>query len=263
MNEWGRIFFINDEKGSLDAIYAQPLSNHTENCLSLLNHFSPSFFHKETKERLFTAVELHDAGKVETFRITTDETRSTSGSSAGSATGRAQRSLSKNKLKPQVLFDKSGNGDNLRYSFAGHRFRIKTDDTYIAALIRAHHEYSVEEINRTRALLDPEEKVFFPDDLYLLCMADQLEAELAVKTVEKKDDIPRTFMEFTSERMDDSFRVFTVIPWPFCVDEIKIPIKLFELPEDMHSHKSAKAIEKNLKERSLPEKPDISITLKG
>jgi CRISPR-associated endonuclease/helicase Cas3 len=181
MNHWGRIFFQYDAHERLIGVCGQSLANHVNNCKELLERFQPWFFHSETKERLLKAVELHDQGKRETFRIGTND-----------------------------------EGTRFIYSFAGHRFRIPGNDPYIDGLIRSHHQFSVEQINRERARLQSEEdRKRFADDLYLLCMADQIEAELAVKTVEKKRDIARTFMEFTTEKAAESANIYRVIPWPF------------------------------------------------
>jgi len=88
----------------------------------------------------------------------------------------------------------------------------------------------VTQINREKAKLPPEEKRHFADDLYLLCMADQLEAELAVKTVDSQcgDTPPRTFMEFATHRLfpQDHPHTFTVVPWPFESGEFNITLAL-------------------------------------
>jgi CRISPR-associated endonuclease/helicase Cas3 len=201
MNHWGRIFFTYDENDQLEKVMGQPLENHVNNCREILEMFHSRYFHRETKTRLLKAVSLHDEGKKDTFRIREGNGNGISGDK---------------KQNPFI------------YSFSGHRFRVPKDDPYIDALIRSHHAFSVEQINREKAGLKTEsDKIRFPDDLYLLCMADHLEAELAVKTVEnKKGDISRTFMEFVTRKIEEENNSFTVIPWPFEKDSFHLNFHL-------------------------------------
>lgn len=221
MNHWGRIFFIYGPEPDfgLQRVFGQPLENHVDNCRAILDRFDPSYFCAATRDRLFHAVLWHDEGKKETFRVRFDD-----------ATQR------------------------LVYSFAGHRFRASDKDPYVAGLIRSHHEFSVEQVNREKAKLSPQERQTFADDLYLLCMADQLEAELAVKTVENKKDVARTFMEFKSEQLAGPERTYRVVPWPFEADSFVLTIHLKELLIDGLQRKSPVEIEKALKQcRDFPE----------
>jgi len=232
MNHWGRIFFGYDDQQNLKWIKGQPLHNHTENCRFILEQFSSFYFHPETKDRLMKAVSLHDSGKKETFRIKTDD-------------------------------EDSG---KFSYSFAGHRFRVPHDDPYVDGLIRSHHEFSVEQINREKAHIESaEDKKRFPDDLYLLCMADQIEAELAVKTVEKKkDDLSRTFMEFSTIRLTDKVPGdYTVVPWPFEPESFTLSFELKTLPLEGLKKNDPKTIEEALKKIEISEKETLTITLRG
>lgn len=215
MNHWGRIFFIyGPEPGAgLRQVFGQPLANHVDNCKALLDRFHPRYFCAATRDRLLHAVQWHDEGKKETFRIRFDAA--------------AQR---------------------LAYSFAGHRFRVSGGDPYVAGLIRSHHEFSVEQVNRARAQLPPQERQVFADDLYLLCMADQLEAELAVKTVENKQDVARTFMEFKTERTAGREPAYRVVPWPFEADSFAVTFHLKELAGQAFQGKSPAEIETALKQ---------------
>jgi hypothetical protein len=197
MAAWGRIFFIYSKQGAtegLQAVYGQPLENHVENCVSLFTHLQVELLSTDTRDKLETAVRLHDHGKRETFRLFKDsETKRWS------------------------------------CSFAGHRFRVPHKDPYVAALIRSHHEFSVDRIQRERALLRGAERDRFADDLYLLCMVDQLEAELAVKEVEGAKDVARTFMEFVTRR-DERDGSYRVVPWPFTGDRLSLELHLHPLP---------------------------------
>lgn len=227
MNHWGRIFFDYDADGKLRTVFGQPLENHSDNCKQLLQYFDPGLFHIETRERLFMAVELHDLGKKETFRITFDS-----------------------------------DAKKFRYSFAGHRFQVPHDDPYVAGLIRAHHEFSVEQVNRERARLENNaDKKRFADDLYLLCMVDQIEAELAVKAVEKKESVPRTFMEFTTKRLGESWETFSVVPWPFYSESFELRIELKEFRPDDVAEKKTQELERFLKSAKEMKDQAIHITL--
>ncbi|MBN1841082.1 MAG: hypothetical protein JW883_02230 [Deltaproteobacteria bacterium] len=248
MNYWGRIFFIYEGE-TLTRILGQSLENHTSNCTAILEKFASSYFHEETRDRLMTAVELHDLGKRDTFRIRYDEYEE-----RDKEKGKGKRAR---KGKGQV-----NERGKLVYSFAGHRFRVPHDDPYVAGLIRAHHEFSVQQINREKArLLSEEDKKRFADDLYLLCMADQLEAELAVKAVEEKEDVPRTFMEFTTVRSDMQPGTFTVVPWPFGVSSFSLSFDLKELSLDGLDRKNPKTVQEALKEAKNFEQEKITINL--
>ncbi|MFP4584182.1 MAG: hypothetical protein ACLFN9_12495 [Desulfococcaceae bacterium] len=244
MNHWGRIFF-HYENGRFAGVKGQPLANHVGNCHDLLAAFDDRYFDPTTKDRLMRAVALHDAGKTDTFRILaeTQEKPAGKGKQKGGGAGTA-------------------NG-KLIYSFAGHRFRVPGDDPYVDALIRAHHEFSVERINQERFALSGDARRRFADDLYLLCMADQIEAELAVKTVENKTGgLPRTFMEFVTERLEDSDKAFTVLPWPFQADEVSLVFDLRK-PEPNPTEPDAEFLDRLFKNPDTEFQTErLSITLR-
>ncbi len=233
MNYWGRIFFIYDDNEKLINIKGQPLENHTENCRIILEKFETSYFHKQSKDRLMQAVEQHDLGKKDTFRL------------------RYEDSDEKRKKNSRFV-----------YSFAGHRFRVPHDDPYIAGLIRSHHEFSVSQINREKARLSKEDKKTFADDLYLLCMADHLEAELAVKTIEGKEGVPRTFMEFITVKINDRSLNYTVEPWPFEPESFSLSFTLKELFLENIEKKDPKTIKEALNKSTEFKEDEITITLR-
>ncbi|QTA81102.1 Uncharacterized protein dnl_34280 [Desulfonema limicola] len=222
MNHWGRVFFIYDSSLNLLQVKAQPLENHVGNCGIILDKFRKSYFHDHTKQRLMQAVSLHDEGKKQTFKIQFSDNNK-------------QKDKTGKKDKPQKL----------SYSFSGHRFIVPGKDIYIDGLIRSHHEFSVEQINREKAKLPEQDKKTFADDLYLLCMSDHLEAELAVKTVENKTENPRNFMEFVTVPLEN--KVFSVIPWPFEPDSFPVTFELKELDLAGLNLNNPKNIEKALK----------------
>jgi CRISPR-associated endonuclease/helicase Cas3 len=238
MNHWGRIFF--DDPADPKMVKAQPLENHVGNCCILLENFDDAYFHTETRPRLMQAVRLHDEGKKLTFRL-----RSSEDDNQKCTTG----SLKQNR--------------EIRYSFAGHRFKVAVKDPYIDGLIRSHHEFSVDQINREKSRLTEREKTTFADDLYLLCMADQIEAELAVKSIENKTDSPRTFMEFTSQRISTMPLIFSVTPWPFSRSDLSLDFQLKVLCLNDRKRADSKDIENLLKnDQTLFMDETVSIILR-
>jgi hypothetical protein len=229
MAAWGRIFFIyggQEAPGTLQAVYGQPLENHVGNCARLFTHLQEILLSDLTRDKLETAVRLHDRGKRETFRLFKD---------------------------PETK--------RWTYSFAGHRFRVPHEDPYVAGLIRSHHEFSVERIQRERALLKGPERDRFADDLYLLCMVDQLEAELAVKEVEGAKDVARTFMEFVTRRdgRDGSYRVE---PWPFKGNRLSLELLLYPIPLEFFRDSSKEQPTRLVAEVELKSPKIVSITMK-
>lgn len=235
-------------------IKAQTLENHVGNCSILLNSFSDEYFHPETREKLKKAVLLHDEGKKETLRILVEEENIEN----------SKENSKKNKKNGEK--NKEGKGQEEKkwiYSFAGHRFHVPPGDPYISSLVRSHHEFSVEQINREKANFRTLEKQTFSDDLYLLCTVDQIEAELAVKTIEKKEESSRTFMEFITYKSQDTPLVYHIEPWPFSLDSLKIifdlkcfPLSQYKIPKD------PKNIEKMLKESKEVEQESLIITIR-
>jgi CRISPR-associated endonuclease/helicase Cas3 len=240
---WGRIFFHYNANGRLCDVQGQPLENHVGNSHIILEQFQSVYFNAATREQLLIAAQLHDEGKKMAFRIIDNH----------------QQAKNKEKQKQQ----KTINGDRFGYSFAGHRFHVPGKGPYIDGLIRSHHEFSVEQINREKSKLCKEEKRHFADDLYLLCMADQLEAELAVKSVEQKHgDISRTFMEFATRRIAGQPQTFTVVPWPFVVEHFTLNLLLLRPELSDMSTASAFKIQKAFENGVNFEEQNVTITLR-
>lgn len=173
-----RVFFREKEVGF------QVLSNHQGLVAGLLEAWrvgeEPLALHPETRERVLEAARHHDEGKRFTFRIEPKE-----------------------------------GGLGLTYSFRGHRFRVdpKVKDPYARALIQGHHDYSTREVVNGAAAFQGLLAQRFPEDLFLLMMADQLEAELAVRLFEGKEGEVRPFVEFDLIPLGDGR--FALDPWPF------------------------------------------------
>ena len=189
----GRVFFLKDE------VCFQPLSNHQGLVVKLLESWregdEPLALSPKTKERLLLAARYHDDGKRFTFHIVPD-----------------------------------GKG-GLTYSFRGHRFRVAqaVQDPYAQALIRGHHDYSTREVvNLAADFLEEGLGHRFPEDLFLLMMADQLEAELAVRLWQRRAGEVRPFVEF--DLLPDGEGGFLLDPWPFRVDEVALDFLVYFHP---------------------------------
>ncbi len=189
----GRVFFLKDKVGF------QPLSNHQGLVVKLLELWregdEPLALSPKTKERLLLAAQDHDDGKRFTFRIVPD-----------------------------------GKG-GLTYSFRGHRFRVAqaVQDPYAQALIRGHHDYATREVvNLAADFLEEGLGHRFPEDLFLLMMADQLEAELAVRLWEGRAGEVRPFVEL--DLLPDGEDGFLLDPWPFRVDEVALDFLVYFHP---------------------------------
>ncbi len=192
----GRVFFREKEVGF------QPLSNHQGLVGALLRAWregeGPLEAHPGTKDRLVKAGDWHDDGKRRRFRIREEKGR-------------------------------------LVYSFAGHRFDVSPEvqDLYAQALIRGHHDYSTREVvGAAGGFEDPLERDRFAEDLYLLMMADQLEAEVAVRVFEGKEGEVRPFVEFDLEdpEVEGEVRTFRIDPWPFREEALELELKAYFHP---------------------------------
>lgn len=189
----GRVFFLKDKVGF------QPLSNHRGLVVKLLELWrhgdEPLALSPKTEKRLLLAAWHHDDGKRFTFRIVPD-----------------------------------GKG-GLTYSFRGHRFRVAqaVQDPYAQALIRGHHDYSTREVVSLAADFAEEGLAHrFPEDLFLLMMSDQLEAELAVRLWQERAGEVRPFVEF--DLLPDGKGGFLLDPWPFRVDEVTLDFLVYFHP---------------------------------
>uniref|UniRef100_A0A7C5RDH3 CRISPR-associated helicase Cas3 n=1 Tax=Thermus caliditerrae TaxID=1330700 RepID=A0A7C5RDH3_9DEIN len=187
-----RLFFREGEVGF------QPLSQHQGLVVKLLEAWrqgeGPLELSPKTRPRVLLAAQHHDDGKRFTFKVENGEGR-------------------------------------LTYSFRGHRFRVAPEvtDPYAQALIRGHHDYSTREVVGLASDF-AEEGLHrrFPEDLFLLMMADQLEAELAVRLFEGKEGEVRPFVEF--DLLPDGPEGFFLDPWPFAEDSVELRFSAYFHP---------------------------------
>ncbi|HWP91630.1 MAG TPA: CRISPR-associated helicase Cas3' [Thermodesulfobacteriota bacterium] len=198
----GRIFFKYDSTGLPTRAIIHTLSSHQANTRFLIESFQS--VQKELvkwKENLARAAEIHDCGKIDTF---------------------------------DLRLDKKDGKYILIYSFRGHPYRqivneLASPDTesLVNQLIKNHHKYSVESIVQAVNLLrrqgeNPDTLFEYPELLYSLELADQIEAESATWAIDG-DASSRTFMdvELRPEKRSNGEIYLHVHPWAFVFDIVR------------------------------------------
>lgn len=187
----GRVFFSHEDRLALDWVAYQPLQNHVDNVLRLMQAWrtdTDTFdlaIDEKRLAKLYEGAVYHDWGKTQKFAI-----------------------------------KKTGSG--WTYSYAGHRFLNPPElehDRYALTLERAHHDYSTEEIVKDAYELKCRGETYkaYPRELFVLEMCDQIEAEVAVIAIEDKPGRNSAFMEFEVSRRcrDDNTQTFVLDPFPF------------------------------------------------
>lgn len=180
----GRIFFNPPYKP--EAAVVVPLRSHTGSVVALVKAWDDQRTYRgdcsqleRTRPQLIEAAARHDEAKPDTFRVTEE-------------------------------------GGRWGYSFSGHRFRVACDDLYVDALIKMHHEFSVEGVAEWQARLRRELGTMyadnFPFDLYTLEMCDQVAAEAESYAFQGHAD-ERAFMELHSRKRADGS--VEIEPFPF------------------------------------------------
>lgn len=201
---FGRVFFPGevDDNGranpAIDAVRLQPLDNHVGNVRRLVELWR-DLPCKDSLGRVLKAAEIHDVGKPQRFSI-------------------------------QAGFSPKGKFKNYIYSFRGHRFLAECEDAWTQAMARGHHDFSVGDIARDVYNLrkDPsyttilnENPLAYAEELYVLEMCDQIEAELACRILDDdKQAESRTFMDYTTYEAGDGS--YLLDPWPFNVPEVSM-----------------------------------------
>lgn len=216
---FGRVFFPetdNPEPAIPKKIYFQPLGNHVGNVVKLVRNWSEKDFPygESSLYRVKVAAEIHDSGKPQKFNLAVEENK-------------------------QKVFKK------YIYSFRGHRYLAEyKKNPWIQSLARGHHDYSVGDISRDAYQLkkDPEfaeillkNPLAYAEELYILEMCDQIEAELACRVIDDaKQAESRTFMEYTIEEDKQEKYLYRIDPWIFKTDEIELDFKywVYDLSED-------------------------------
>lgn len=210
---FGRVFFPGEEKPVLDEVRLQPLGDHVGNVRRLVKQWRPEDApcQEESLRRVLKAADIHDMGKPQRFSI-------------------------------QVNTDPKGKFKNYIYSFRGHRFLAESDDAWAQALARGHHDFSVGDIARDAYELRKEaayaavlnqEPLAYAEELYILEMCDQIEAELACRILgDEQQAESRTFMDYTISEEREG--VYLLDPWPFKEPQLSLKFHYWskELLED-------------------------------
>lgn len=188
---FGRVFFPGEASPIPNEVRLQPLGDHVGNVRRLVKQWH-EFPCEDSLPRVLKAADIHDMGKPQRFSL-------------------------------QVNTDPKGKFKNYIYSFRGHRFLAESDDAWAQALARGHHDFSVDDITRDAYKLRKEpayaatlnqEPLAYAEELYILEMCDQIEAELACRVLEdEKQAESRTFMDYTIS--EEGENVYLLDPWPF------------------------------------------------
>ena len=213
-NDVARVFFQDGNDIRIPSgIRLQRLANHMDNVAQLVGLWrhktddptedTALVLEPATESKVIEAAKLHDVGKPERFRIR----------------ARTRRQMQNGH---ELVFD------GYEYSFSGHRFLAESADLYIQELAQGHHTYSVEDIADATARLRRRgyEAYRFAQDLYILEMCDQIEAEIAVRTLEKETD-GRTFMEFTVIPVDQN--TYAIDPFPFEQEPLTLTFEYYQM----------------------------------
>ena len=213
--DFGRVFFPRQDDCTIpEHILFQPLGNHVSNVRKLVHHWKRDDFSianlDESLMRVSKAAGLHDIGKPQRFGVSI-------------------------KIQANGKFD-------FVYSFKGHRFLASDPkQPWVESLAKGHHDYSVHDICRDTYILktllnkledtDPlqeeaekykhileSDSLSYARELYILEMCDQIEAEIACRFYEDKEQAEsRAFMDFTITKSDEG--IFFLDPWIFDRDD--------------------------------------------
>ena len=196
--DFGRVFIPGDkaEKAPLE-IRFQPLDNHVGNVSKLVQFWDDKSLPdpEHSKPRILEASRIHDMGKPQKFEMRSELN-------------------GKNKLKKYI------------YSFRGHRFLAQSDNKWAEKMAIGHHDFSAQEICKDTYQLKQSNSDYrrilenrplaYAQELYVLEMCDQIEAELACRTMDDEEQgSSRTFMDFTIQGTSKKPFAYKIDPWPF------------------------------------------------
>jgi len=209
---FGRVFFPGEPTRIPKEIRFQPLGNHVGNVKRLVKLWQIDNFPEETRDRVIKGADLHDMGKPQKFAIQADLN-------------------SKNEFKKYI------------YSFRGHRFLANyKSDIWAQTLARGHHDFSVGDITRDSyelkkhsqyADIFAQNPLAYAQELYILEMCDQIEAELACRVIgDETQAESRSFMDYTISKDDAESNTYLVVPWIFSVPEIELTFQSWSFYPD-------------------------------
>ncbi|MEM9483615.1 MAG: CRISPR-associated helicase Cas3' [Cyanobacteria bacterium P01_F01_bin.116] len=198
---FGRLFFPGEATPTPKEVRLQPLGDHVGNVRRLVKQWK-DFPCADSFPRVLKAADIHDMGKPQKFSI-------------------------------QVNLDTKGKFKNYIYSFRGHRFLAETKDAWAQALARGHHDFSVGDITRDTYELSKDPKyaailnqqpLAYAEELYILEMCDQIEAELACRILGDEEQAEsRTFMDYTIS--EEGNGTYLLDPWPFQKPQLNLTFR--------------------------------------
>lgn len=241
---FGRVFFPGDKSQIIpDEIRFQPLGNHVGNVKRLARLWNLK--DEESRQRIIRGIDLHDMAKPQTFKILADANKDA---------------------------NKKGEFKKYLYSFRGHRFAAKDiryrkiaeqnnseyQQSWSETLAIGHHKYSVEDIAEDiyRLKKNPDyqnilerNSLAYAEELYILEMCDQIEAELACYVCgDEQHGNERTFMEYSLSKAEsnnnENIGVYTLEPYPFTESEIKLDFTYWSWSSANLSTKEKNKLEK-------------------
>lgn len=215
---FGRVFFPGDKLQVIpDEIRFQPLGNHVGNVKRLAKVWNLE--DEESRQRIIRGIDLHDMAKPQTFKILADTNK-------------------KSEFKKYI------------YSFRGHRFAAKDikyrkiaeqndseyQQSWSETLAIGHHKFSVKDIaediyrlkkNPDYQTILEKKPLVYAEELYILEMCDQIEAELACYVCgDEQHGDKRTFMEYSLSKDESNksneISVYYLDPYPFVESEVKL-----------------------------------------
>jgi CRISPR-associated endonuclease/helicase Cas3 len=223
---FGRLFFPGEACPAPDEVRLQPLGDHVGNVRRLVKKWKEFPNIPGSRDRVLKAADIHDMGKPQRFSIQTP----------------------KGKFKQYI------------YSFKGHRFLAESQDLWAQTLARGHHDFSVKDISRDTYTLKKDnleyadflaqDPLAYAHELYILEMCDQIEAELACRTIgDEKQAESRTFMDYTLAQIDSS--TFLLDPWPFEEETLDLTFKYWTKKLDLLEKSQINELHKKNPEANL------------
>ncbi|WP_286391824.1 CRISPR-associated helicase Cas3' [Pseudanabaena mucicola] len=246
--DFGRVFFPKNGHKIPQEILFQPLGNHVSNVRKLVHYWNledfPTANPLESQKRVSLAAHLHDIGKPQKFKLTL-----------------------KLDSKKQPEFS---------YSFRGHRFLAESpNQPWVEMLAKGHHDFSVGDICRDTYILKnlaaklskehPNLEIAerykdiltldsfaYARELFILEMCDQIEAEIACRFFEDKEQAEsRAFMDFNITEEDSEKGTYYIDPWIFKQDEFELTLAHWVMPTPESLKKALEAVNDKTQDSQL------------
>jgi CRISPR-associated endonuclease/helicase Cas3 len=218
---FGRLFFPGEPTPIPDLIRLQPLGDHVGNVRRLVKQWAKFPDVPDSIDRVLKSADIHDMGKPQRFSIKVETSP-------------------KGKFKKYI------------YSFSGHRFLAESPDIWAQTLARGHHDFSVRDISRDVYNLKKEDAykeiidrdpLAYAQELYILEMCDQIEAELACRVIgDDKQAESRTFMDCTLQKGEDD-KTYLLDPWVFKLESLDLTFKYWTKKLTLEEQQQLKSLQ--------------------